>query len=348
MIKKCDVNDENEIELGNILTECLDNDEARKYIAQAIETSITLRYFDYANVNTQTKQKIQNILKTCSNSNDAKRVVTSAIGKLANSNYIDDSTENDIDEMINLLSKCSDNDDSLEKISSCVYSLACILNTMYDSDIYDQNSDVCYENEDMYENNLLKSDDDAEIISEISYDYEDYQSKIDNIQMNNLVNNLNILSNTNVFNQPSNNISNPNENNQIHNSTAKNIRYDLNKDVAANNLSGLFNLLYTCRDNSCETGRLGAKSAQQLLHIKKFQDIVKNNGEIKEKVVKSLSRCWSLHTPDEPTQDIIQDIINQYGGKLFNEIDIKTIKTDKKIDWQPKTKKQPLKKTHKQ
>ena len=328
--KKCDVDDESEIELVNILTECLDNGKARKYIAQAIETLIKLRYFDYANVNAQkklkAKQKIQNILKTCANSHDAKRVVASAIGKLADSNYVYDSTENDIDEMINLLSKCSDNDDSLEKISSCVYSLARILSTMYDSDIYDQNSDVCCENEDMYENNLLKADADTEKISDISYDYEDEQSKIDNIQMNDLVNNLNILSNTNAFNQLSNNISNPNENNQIRNSTAQNIRYNLNIDVAANNLSSLFNLLYTCINNSCNTGGWGAKSMQQLLHIKNFQDIVKNDGEIKEKVVKCLSRCWSLHTLDEPTQDTIQDIINQYKEKLFSEVDIKTIK----------------------
>ena len=344
--KKCDVDDKSEIELVNILTECLDNGEARKYIAQAIETLITLRYFDYANINPQTKlktkQKIQNILKTCANSHDAKRVVASAIGKIADSNYIYDSTENDIDEMINLLSKCLNNNDALEKISICVYNLAFILTTIYASDIYDQNNDVCYENEDMYENNLLKIDDDDEIISEISYNYEDYQSKIDNMEMNNLVNNLNILSNTNVFNQPSNNISNPNENNQIRNSAVENIRYDLNKDVAANNISGLFNLLYTCINNSCHTGLLGAKSMQQLLHIKNFQDIVKNDGEIKEKVVKSLSRCWSLHTPEEPTQDTIQDIINQYSEKLFNEVDIKTIKTDKKIESKPKTKKQPL------
>ena len=344
--KKCDVDDKSEIELVNILTECLDNGEARKYIAQAIETLITLRYFDYANINPQTKlktkQKIQNILKTCANSHDAKRVVASAIGKIADSNYIYDSTENDIDEMINLLSKCLNNNDALEKISICVYNLAFILTTIYASDIYDQNNDVCYENEDMYENNLLKIDDDDEIISEISYNYEDYQSKIDNMEMNNLVNNLNILSNTNVFNQPSNNISNPNENNQIRNSAVENIRYDLNKDVAANNISGLFNLLYTCINNSCHTGLLGAKSMQQLLHIKNFQDIVKNDGEIKEKVVKALSRCWSLHTPEEPTQDTIQDIINQYSEKLFNEVDIKTIKTDKKIESKPKTKKQPL------
>ena len=331
---KCEIECKGETNLQNILTECFDSKEARKYVVVAIKKLIEQEYFDFFQNNFEIKLKIISeicdMFEKCAEDEDNKPVVAWAVNELVNSHYVNDLTDGNINKIINLLSKCSNNVATLRDISSSVHALAHTFGRIYENDPYDERIKTDDESDssdllDIYNNdpvdNFLCDDDPA-----------DMTNVDDKIEINNFANALNILYNPDIFDHVSNNSDNIIKN-DAQQDGCENVKFDLNKDVTNDNLSNVFDLLCTCINNSNLTGHYCANSIQQLLLIKNFQDMVKNNSEIKNKIVKSLAKCWSLETYAEPTHDIIENIINRYRKKFFSDSDIKEIKNDKKIKW---------------